>query len=224
MGMKAVFICDECAVEKKFHGNISKACDRMVSLGWLIGPEVLCCECHGSSADKPARVAVAPSSVAPSRNASLSRHTVVHSDGSCVGSNPGHGGWAWTDGVASGSAPAVEYPSTNQRMEIQAAVEALEVIADPVHLHTDSSYVVNCLTKRWYVNWERNGWLNKQKKPVSNRDLWERMVAVLDRHPNLKVTWVKGHNGDPMNEKVDKLAREAAFQGKTNRESRGSSR
>ena len=136
---------------------------------------------------------------------------VVYTDGACTG-NPGPGGWAAiiTDGgeerVVSGSDPA----TTNQRMELMAAIEGLAAIPRrrKIQLHTDSAYVMNCFRDRWYERWERSGWLGAGKRPVANRDLWERLIAQTRRH---EVVWtkVRGHSGDPLNERADALARAA---------------
>ena len=135
--------------------------------------------------------------------------TVVYTDGSCLG-NPGPGGWAWAvpDGpFASGAEPR----STNQRMEITAVLRALEAIHGPVHVHSDSTYVVNCFRDRWWEGWRRRGWRNASGKPVANRDLWEPLLeVVLDPTRPVRFSWVKGHSGDEMNDRVDLLAVEAA--------------
>jgi len=95
-------------------------------------------------------------------------------------------------------------------MELRAAIEGLAAIAGArqVALYTDSSYVMNCFRDRWWVKWEANGWLGAAKQPVTNRDLWERLLAETRRHA---VTWykVKGHSGHPLNDRVDVLARQA---------------
>lgn len=100
--------------------------------------------------------------------------------------------------------------TTNQRMELRAAIEGLLAIPGEraVALYTDSSYVMNCFRDRWWEKWERNGWLGSTKQPVTNRDLWERLIAETRRHA---VAWhkVKGHSGDPLNDRVDRLARQA---------------
>jgi ribonuclease HI len=135
----------------------------------------------------------------------------VYTDGACSG-NPGPGGWAaiivedGVERVVSGG----EARTTNQRMELTAAIEGLAAIPDRrrVHLYTDSAYVMNCFEQRWWERWERNGWLGAGKKPVTNRDLWERLLAQVRRHD---VVWhkVRGHSGDVMNDRVDALARAA---------------
>jgi ribonuclease HI len=135
--------------------------------------------------------------------------TVVYTDGSSLG-NPGRGGWAWavSDGpFASGAEPR----STNQRMEITAVLKALEALEGPVHVKSDSTYVVNCFRDRWWEGWIRRGWRNSAGKPVANRDLWEPLLALaLDAERPVRFSWVKGHSGDEMNDRVDLLAVEAA--------------
>jgi ribonuclease HI len=135
----------------------------------------------------------------------------VYTDGACSG-NPGPGGFAaiivdnGVERVISGAEPH----TTNQRMELLGAIEALVSIPDrrQVHIYTDSAYVMNCFRDRWWEKWERNGWLGAGKKPVTNRDLWERLIAETRRHD---VVWhkVKGHSGDALNDRVDALARGA---------------
>ena len=116
----------------------------------------------------------------------------VYTDGACSG-NPGPGGWAWVvrgGAEGSGSDPA----TTNQRMEVQAVIEALRANPGPVHIYSDSTYVVNCFNDRWYEGWLKRGWKNSQKKPVANRDLWEVLLEeALPRIDNgeLKFFWVK---------------------------------
>jgi len=134
----------------------------------------------------------------------------IHTDGACRG-NPGPGGWAWAKGkdrYASGA----EAHTTNQRMEVRAAIEALRSSPDgPVEIVSDSSYVVKCFNDKWYVGWRRRGWKNSQGQPVANRDLWEELFALaLESDREVNFTWVKGHSGDPMNDFVDSLATLAA--------------
>ena len=133
---------------------------------------------------------------------------VVYTDGACSG-NPGPGGWAWAiapDGQRSGSGG--ETSTTNQRMELMAVLEAVRSLADePVEIHvvSDSTYVVNCFRDGWWVRWRRNGWRNSQRQPVANVDLWEPLVDLVERRA-VTFEWVKGHSGDPMNDRVDALA------------------
>ena len=135
--------------------------------------------------------------------------TVVYTDGSCRG-NPGPGGWAWAvpgGRYASGAEPS----TTNQRMEITAVLRALEVLDGPLHVHSDSTYVVNCFRDRWWEGWRRRGWKNAAGKPVANRDLWEPLLMLaLDERRVVRFSWVKGHADDAMNAVVDQLAFEAA--------------
>ena len=137
--------------------------------------------------------------------------TEVFTDGACRG-NPGPGGWAWAvpDGAqGSGHDPA----TTNQRMEVRAAYEAVLALPGPLVVVSDSTYVVNCFKNLWWKGWRARGWLNSAKKPVANRDLWEPMIdLVLDRG-DVTFRWVKGHSGHPMNDLVDRLAVEASHRG-----------
>jgi ribonuclease HI len=101
--------------------------------------------------------------------------------------------------------------TTNQRMEIRAVLEAVRTFDGPVEIVSDSTYVVNCFRDRWWEGWLQRGWLNKAKKPVANRDLWEPLIDEYRRDPSrIRFTWVKGHSDDPMNDLVDALAVEAA--------------
>ena len=132
----------------------------------------------------------------------------VFTDGACSG-NPGPGGWAWAidrETYASGS----EAVSTNQRMEIRAALEAVTALSGPLLVVSDSTYVVNCFRDRWWAGWLARGWLNSAKKPVANRDLWEPLVAAVGERGDIAFHWVKGHSGHAMNDFVDGLAVEAA--------------
>jgi ribonuclease HI len=135
--------------------------------------------------------------------------TVVYTDGACLG-NPGPGGWGWA--IPGGAyASGAEAHSTNQRMEITAALKALEELKGPVLVISDSTYVVNCFRDRWYEGWKRRGWKNTAGKPVANRDLWEPLLDLaLDPGRSVRFGWVKGHSGDPMNDRVDLLATTAA--------------
>ena len=135
----------------------------------------------------------------------------IHTDGACLG-NPGPGGWAgllrWRGierEVAGG-----EPDTTNNRMELMAAIAALEALREPceVVLHTDSQYVRQGITE-WMANWLRRGWKTAGGDPVKNRDLWERLHAAAARH-RVDWRWIKGHAGDPDNERVDQLARAQA--------------
>jgi ribonuclease HI len=138
---------------------------------------------------------------------------VVYTDGSCLG-NPGRGGWAWAveDGpFASGA----EAKTTNQRMEVYAVMEALRSLDGPLTVASDSAYVVNCFEQKWWAGWQRRHWRNSQGAPVANQDLWEPLLAMaLDPQRKVKFKKVQGHSGDPMNDLVDRLAVEAATNGR----------
>ena len=135
----------------------------------------------------------------------------VHTDGACLG-NPGPGGWAallrWR-GIERELAGG-EADTTNNRMELMAAIAALEALKEACDatLHTDSQYVRQGITE-WMPNWIRRGWKTAGGDPVKNRDLWERLHAANAKH-KVDWRWVKGHAGDPDNERVDQLARAAA--------------
>lgn len=135
----------------------------------------------------------------------------VFTDGACLG-NPGPGGWGvlLIEGGARRELNGGEEATTNNRMEMLAAIRALEETPKgaKIVLHTDSQYVKNGITG-WIKGWKRNGWKNAAKQPVKNRDLWEKLDALATER-NVDWRWVKGHNGHPENERVDELAREAA--------------
>lgn len=141
-------------------------------------------------------------------DAAAGRVVEIWTDGACSG-NPGPGGWGVVlrygahERELYGGEPV---PTTNNRMELMAAIQALESLTRPVtvHLHTDSTYVRNGITS-WLASWKRNGWLTAAKQPVKNADLWQRLEAVCSRH-QITWLWVKGHNGHPENERADALA------------------
>lgn len=135
--------------------------------------------------------------------------TIAYTDGACSG-NPGPGGWAWA--VPRGPyASGFEAHTTNQRMEITAAYEAVRSLEGPLEVVSDSTYVVHCFRDRWHEGWKRRGWTNSQRKPVANRDLWEPFIALVLERGDVTFRWVKGHGADPWNEIVDQLAVEAAL-------------
>jgi ribonuclease HI len=128
----------------------------------------------------------------------------VFTDGACSG-NPGPGGWAWAvDRTTYDSGR--EAASTNQRMEIRAALEAVTALPAPLLVVSDSTYVVNCFRDRWWEGWLQRGWRTSAKKPVANRDLWEPLVAAVADRDDIAFHWVKGHSGHAMNDFVDQLA------------------
>jgi len=107
-------------------------------------------------------------------------------------------------------ASGAEDPSTNQRMEIASALEAVRALSGELVVVSDSTYVVNCFRDRWWEGWLARGWLNKARKPVANRDLWQPLVELVQERGDVGFRWVKGHSGDVMNDLVDRLAVEAA--------------
>lgn len=144
------------------------------------------------------------------------KHVVIYTDGACSG-NPGPGGWAAIlrfDGhekVLSGYEPE----TTNNRMELRAALEGLAALREPVRvsLHTDSAYLARAFNDDWIRNWQKNGWRTSAKKPVENQDLWMKLIRMSERH---RVSWikVKGHSNNPLNNRVDELAVAAMNEGR----------
>ncbi len=134
----------------------------------------------------------------------------IWTDGACSG-NPGPGGWGAVlrFGATEKELSGAESPTTNNRMELWGAIAALEALTRPctIRLHTDSSYVKNGITQ-WLKRWKANGWKTADRAPVKNEDLWRRLEAAAARH-RIEWKWVKGHAGDPMNERADALARAA---------------
>lgn len=136
------------------------------------------------------------------------KNVEIYTDGACSG-NPGPGGWGAVliyNGVEkqlSGS----EKETTNNRMELSAVITALKALKEPcnVTLTTDSKYVCDAINKGWLNSWEKNSWKKADKKPVSNIDLWQELLPLLDKH-RVEFIWVKGHNGHKYNEICDKLA------------------
>ena len=133
---------------------------------------------------------------------------LIYTDGACSG-NPGPGGWAWAvaphgEPLASGG----ESHTTNQRMELTAVIEAIKSVPadEDVEIRSDSTYVVNCFRDEWWKGWLARGWKNSQRQPVANRDLWEPLIEMVNARGNVTFSWVKAHNGDPLNELVDQLA------------------
>jgi ribonuclease HI len=141
----------------------------------------------------------------------------IYTDGSCLG-NPGPGGWGaiLVYGEVEKELSGGEDNTTNNRMELMAAIMALEALNRPVEvtLTSDSVYLKDGITK-WIHGWKKNGWKTAAKKPVANQDLWQRLDAAIAPH-RITWAWVKGHAGHPMNERCDDLARQAAEGVKTN--------
>lgn len=135
------------------------------------------------------------------------KNVTIYTDGACRG-NPGPGGWGALLSYSgkSRSLCGGEPETTNNRMELMAAIQALNALKEPceVALYTDSTYVRKGILE-WMQNWKRNGWKTAAKKPVKNADLWRQLDEAAERH-QIEWHWVKGHSGDPGNEKADALA------------------
>lgn len=140
------------------------------------------------------------------------KEVMIATDGACLG-NPGPGGWAAIlrygghERVLTGGAAM----TTNNRMEVQAALEGLAALKEPcrVTLLTDSRYLSDAISKGWLRSWVERGWRGSDKKPVKNIDLWQTMLPLLERH-QVRFEWVRGHNNHPENERCDALARAEA--------------
>jgi ribonuclease HI len=164
----------------------------------------------------PAAQPETPTTPVPSATkiGSDAHHVVAHTDGACV-NNPGPGGWAaiLVCGSRRKEITGHDPATTNNRMEITAAIAALEALKTPcrVSLYTDSTYLIDGITK-WIDGWKRRGWQRKKKRvvePVPNADLWQRLDAARQLH-EVEWLWVKGHAGTAENERADKLAEAAA--------------
>jgi len=139
------------------------------------------------------------------------KNVTIYTDGACSG-NPGPGGYGAVllhkshRKELSGNDPA----TTNNRMEMLGVIIALEALKEPceVDLYSDSKYVVDAIQKGWATRWRQNNWMRNKKDPALNPDLWERMLNLLTKH-NVNFHWVKGHAGNPENERCDALARDA---------------
>ncbi|MGD9694854.1 MAG: ribonuclease H [Thermoleophilia bacterium] len=138
-------------------------------------------------------------------------------DGACSGNgtDDSRGGWAAIITGPDGGETVLtggEYPTTNNRMELMAALEGLRAVPEgsAVELVTDSSYLANAISKGWLAGWQRKGWRTAGKQPVANRDLWERMILELGRHARVRPVLVRGHAGHEANERADRLAQDAA--------------
>jgi ribonuclease HI len=141
----------------------------------------------------------------------LVQEVTIYTDGACSG-NPGPGGWGaiLMTGENRKELSGYEPLTTNNRMEIQAAIGALGALNKPckVKLCSDSAYLVNAFLQNWLRNWQRNGWINSKKEPVENQDLWKELLRTAGEH---QVEWikVKGHADNPYNNRCDELARAA---------------
>ena len=141
-------------------------------------------------------------------NEKFMKTVTIYTDGACSG-NPGPGGWGAilrykeTEKELSGGAA----DTTNNRMELTAVIEALALLKEPcvVELYSDSKYVIDGLSKGWAKGWQKRGWIKSDKKPALNPDLWERLLALTDRH-EMHYHWVKGHAENEKNNRCDQMA------------------
>jgi len=143
---------------------------------------------------------------------------IIHTDGACSG-NPGPGGWGaiLQSGGKTRELKGGELATTNNRMELMAAIQALETLNKPcrVELHTDSRYVMDGISQ-WISGWKARGWKTAAKAPVKNEDLWRRLDAARLRH-EVDWRWVKGHAGHELNERADALARKGLVEARASR-------
>ena len=132
----------------------------------------------------------------------------IYTDGACKG-NPGRGGWGTilVYGAHEKELSGGEVMTTNNRMELMAVISGLEALREPceVTLTSDSTYVINSITKKWLDGWEKKNWVKSGNTPVPNADLWKRLIEAMKPH-TIEWVWVRGHNGHPYNERCDALA------------------
>lgn len=144
------------------------------------------------------------------------KRVIIHTDGACKG-NPGPGGYGavLVSGRHRKELSAGYRLTTNNRMELRAAIAALEFLSEPceVDLYSDSKYLVQALTAKWLQGWQRRGWLTSDKQPVKNQDLWQLLLAAAEPH-QIRWLWLKGHAGHPENERCDVLANLAVADGR----------
>ena len=143
------------------------------------------------------------------------KKVIIHTDGACKG-NPGPGayGAVLVCGRHRKEISAGYRLTTNNRMELRAAIAALELLTEPceVELHSDSKYLVQAIKEKWLAGWQRRSWLTSDKKPVKNQDLWQQLMAAMAPH-KIHWHWVKGHAGHAENERCDQLANQAVANG-----------
>lgn len=145
---------------------------------------------------------------------------VIYCDGACSGNQFGENSGGWGAVLSyKGNIKELhggERNTTNQRMEITACIKALEQLKRkdlPVEIHSDSAYLINCMQRKWYQRWEKNGWKNAKKEPVENKDLWVRLLRLVS-HVNVRFHKVRGHSGISLNERADKLAQQGIHEAK----------
>jgi len=141
----------------------------------------------------------------------VSDRIIIFTDGSCTSNPGGDGGWSVLiirdkDHII--TLNGYEPNTTNQRMELSAVISALSYFfgKQKIDLYTDSAYVANCFKQKWYINWNRNGWLNSNKEPVANQDLWKRFIKLIEFH-DVNIYHVKGHADNPFNNSCDIMAK-----------------
>ena len=160
----------------------------------------------------PAAEAVVEDKKADKKTISKGTKVKLYTDGACKG-NPGPGGWGCilVYGEVEKELSGGEKQTTNNRMELSAAIAGLEALKTPceVELWSDSKYLVDAITKGWARSWKAKGWKKSDGKPALNPDLWEKLLALLEIH-NVNFVWVRGHNGHEYNERCDQLAVSAA--------------
>ena len=142
------------------------------------------------------------------------RHVIVHTDGACTG-NPGPGGYGavLAHGDNRRELSGGYRRTTNNRMELMGPIKSLEALKEScrVTLYSDSRYVVDAVEKGWAKRWQANGWMRNKKEPAINPDLWKQLLALCEQH-DVEFRWVRGHAGNPENERCDQLAVQAAQQ------------
>jgi ribonuclease HI len=203
MGMRAKYAgrCTACSKPIEPASEIARSADGSV---WVHAACAAASTPTARTGNKAAPRVLAPDEPVPAGT------TEVFTDGACRG-NPGPGGWAWA--VENGRQGSGHDPATtNQRMEVRAAYEAIVALPGTLVVVSDSTYVVNCFKNAWWTGWRARGWLNAAKKPVANRDLWEPLIDLVEERGDVTFRWVKGHSGHPMNDLVDQLAVDASHQ------------
>ncbi|MDL5158349.1 ribonuclease H family protein [Actinomycetospora termitidis] len=196
MTAKYATTCGVCASPVSPGEEIAKAGQR-----WA---HVACADAGTTASAKPTKAATKAAKPKRPDMPAAEGALEVWTDGACSG-NPGPGGWAWAtkDGRQGSGGEAA---TTNQRMEIRAALEAVRALDGPLVVVSDSTYVVNCFRDGWWKGWIARGWVTSAKKPVVSRDLWEPLITTVNERGDISFRWTKGHSGDEMNDLVDRLA------------------